>query len=109
MSSSELIGDEDEAVARDEEVVALRSKGQSFVRIARDLGFRRGADATAAFNRALLRRPSSEQQQLRNEETSRLDRLAKGVEESEDLSAADKARRLGVIERLRRGLGAAEA
>jgi hypothetical protein len=92
------------SVAQDDEVLALRGKGQSFVRIARDLGLRRGADATAAFNRAIRRRPSDEQRVLRQDESSRLDTLAKRVEQNGDLSAEDKARRLGVIDGLRRVL-----
>jgi hypothetical protein len=41
---------------------------------------------------------------LRQDESSRLDTLAKQVEQNTDLSAEDKARRLGVIDGLRRVL-----
>jgi hypothetical protein len=93
---------------QDDKVLALRGRGQSFVRIARDLGLRRGADATAAFNRALRRRSSDEQQQLRQDETSRLDTLARRVEQNDGLTPEDRARRLRVIEGLRRSLLASD-
>jgi hypothetical protein len=102
--SNDLESANQSSVAQDDEVLALRGKGQSFVRIARDLGLGRGADATAAFNRAIRRRPSDEQRVLRQDESSRLDTLAKQVEQNTDLSAEDKARRLGVIDGLRRVL-----
>jgi hypothetical protein len=106
--SSDVESVNDTKVAQDDEVLALRGKGQSFVRIARDLGLRRGADATAAFNRALRRRSSDEQRQLRQDESSRLDTLAKRVEQNTELSAEDKVRRLGVIDGLRRSLLASD-
>lgn len=90
--------------ARDDEVLALRDRGLSFVRIARDVGLQRGSEATEAFNRALRRRPVVEQRQLRAGESARLDALEKRVEQNPGLSARDKARQLQVVEGLRRRL-----
>ena len=94
-------GDHDNET-RDDDVVTRRGKGQSFVRIARELGLRRGAEASEAFNRSLRRRPVVEQRQLRDEESARLDALAKRVDQNGDLSAQDKARQRQVLDRLRR-------
>jgi hypothetical protein len=90
--------------ARDDEVLTLRDSGLSFTRIARDLGLQRGVEATEAFNRALRRRPTVEQRQLRADESARLDILANRVQQNPRLSAPDKARQLQVVEELRRRL-----
>jgi AraC-like DNA-binding protein len=86
---------------RDGEVLRLRSSGRTFARISRDLEFERPLDAQRAFKRAVHRLPSDQQDQVRQQETSRLDRLAARVNADTDGSDEDRARRLVAIERLR--------
>ncbi len=85
----------------DHEVLKLRRAGQAFARISRDLKLKRPADAQRAFQRAVLRLPEGEQAEVRLQESSRLDRLAKRVTEDTDTSSEDRTRRLAAIERLR--------
>jgi len=85
----------------DGEVLRLRRSGRAFSRISRDLQLKRPADAQRAFQRAVRRLPEGEQEAVREQETSRLDRLAEQVTADEDTSAEDRTRRLAAIERLR--------
>ncbi|MGH9179110.1 MAG: hypothetical protein ACRD0N_11235 [Acidimicrobiales bacterium] len=85
----------------DDEVLRLRTDGKSFATIARALDFERARDANAAFNRALRRRPESEQVALRRNEQDRLDRLAEVVKADEALGADVRARRLLAVDKLR--------
>jgi hypothetical protein len=68
-----------ETTDRDQEALALRDQGQSFGGIARILGLDGACAANAAFNRALRRRPISEQAWLRSRESVRLDAVASRV------------------------------
>jgi hypothetical protein len=61
----------------------------------------RPVDAQQAFQRAVSRLPAGEQDRIRREETTRLDRLAVQVNADASISIDDRARRLAVIERLR--------
>jgi hypothetical protein len=87
--------------ATDGEVLRLRSRGQAFAKISRVLEFERPKDAEAAFQRALRRLPTAEQALVKQEETSRLDRMTARVEADMDRTPEDRARRLVAIERLR--------
>jgi hypothetical protein len=86
---------------QDERVLELREKRRSFAAIARIVGYERVGEVPAAFNRALRRRPPKEQAALRKAELARLEAMAQRVRENKDLTAADAARKLGVVDRLR--------
>jgi hypothetical protein len=85
----------------DGEVLRLRRSGRAFGRISRDLELKRPVDAQRAFQRAVRRLPEEEQEAVREQESSRLDRLAEQVTADTGSSAEDRARRLVAIERLR--------
>jgi hypothetical protein len=91
----------DPSVATDSEVLRLRSSGQGFARISRELGLEGAVYAHEAFRRAVGRLPADEQDRVRREESSRLDRLAAQVNADTTTSSEDRARRLAVIDRLR--------
>jgi hypothetical protein len=85
----------------DEKVLRLRGEGQTYARISRDLGLERAADAHKAFRRALGRLAGPEAQRLRDEEMSRLDRLAERVRADPTKNDMDRAKQLKTIERMR--------
>jgi hypothetical protein len=87
--------------ALDGEVLRLRSSGRAFARISRDLELERPVDAQRAFQRAVGRLPVGEQDQVRQQESSRLDRLAERVNADTTKPVEDRTRRLAAIERLR--------
>jgi hypothetical protein len=87
--------------ARDDKALELRVGGKSFVAIAKILGYERANHANEAFNRALRRKPASEQTELRGQELSRLDAMADGVKGDKGLGPEDAARRLRTVDRLR--------
>jgi transposase-like protein len=89
---------------RDEMVLALREEGRTYAGIARELGIERTLDANAAFNRALRRRPSEEQESLRNHEVARLDALAERLRRRSDLDEAEMTRRIRSLDRLKKTL-----
>jgi len=91
----------DDTPARDDKALELRVRGKSFVAIAKTLAYERANHANEAFNRALRRKPASEQDELRGQELSRLDAMAKGVKDNDALPPEDVARRLRTVERLR--------
>ena len=91
----------DPSEAIDGDVLRLRSSGQAFARIRRDLRLKRPGDAQRAFRRAIHRLPPGEQAQVRQQESSRLDRLADKVAADTDMPVEDKTRRLAAVERLR--------
>lgn len=93
----------------DEKVLRLRSKGQPYARISRDLGLDRGVDAQRAFVRALERLPAPDAERVRGEEMSRLDRLADRVRGDGAQNDMDRARRLKTIDRMRTQIGAGPA
>jgi hypothetical protein len=86
---------------RDDEVLKLRLEGRTFARIAKSVGYSRSSEANDAFNRALRRKPSAEQADLRRHELARLDSLLEGVRRNAELAPEDRARRLRSVERLR--------
>jgi hypothetical protein len=93
------VSDPSEAV--DDDVLRLRRQGQAYARISRDLGLDRAADAQQAFLRAVRRLPAADAEQVREEELSRLDRLAERVHADTSKNDLDRARQLKTIERMR--------
>jgi hypothetical protein len=89
------------SVTTDSEVLRLRSTGQGFAVISRELGMAGAVEAHEALQRAVRRLPAAEQDRVRREESSRLDRLAAQVNADTTTSVEDRARRLAVIDRLR--------
>ena len=85
----------------DDEVLRLRGEGHPYARISRDLGLDRAADAQQAFRRALRRLPDLDAKRVRDEEVSRLDRLAERVRGDARKNDMDRARQLKTIERMR--------
>ena len=85
----------------DDEVLRLRRQGQTYARISRALGLDRAADAQQAFRRAVRRLPVADAEQVREEELSRLDRLAEQVRADTSKNDIDRARQLKTIERMR--------
>lgn len=85
----------------DEKVLRLRSEGQAYARISRDLGLDRAADAQQAFKRALRSLPAADAERVRVQEMSRLDRLAERVRADATRNETDQARQLKTIKRLR--------
>jgi hypothetical protein len=79
----------------------LRRQGQAYARISRNLGLDRAADAQQAFRRAVRRLPAADAEQVREEELSRLDRLAERVRTDTSKNDMDRARQLKAIERMR--------
>jgi hypothetical protein len=61
----------------------------------------RAADAQQAFRRALRRLPTLDAKRIRDEEVSRLDRLAERVRADTRKNDMDRARQLKTIERMR--------
>ena len=95
----------DQSETVDNEVLRLRRQGQSYARISRDLGLERAAAAQQAFRRALGRLPEADASRVREEEISRLDRLAAQVRADTTKGDLDRARQLKTIERLRGQIG----
>jgi hypothetical protein len=91
----------DPSETTDGEVLRLRSSGRAFARISRDLHLGGPLDAQRAFQRAVHRLPTGERDQVRAQESSRLDRLAERVHADTSGSDEDRTRRLAAIERLR--------
>ena len=91
----------DGSEAIEDEVLRLRSSGQAFARISRELRLERPADARRAFQRAVRRLSPGEQAEIRQQESNRLDRLAEKVIADTDKPPEEKTRRLATVERLR--------
>ncbi len=91
----------DDSSARDDKALDLRCKGTSFASIARSLGYPRAHDANEAFNRALRRRPPTEQATLRDEELARLDALGEEVRARGSIAPEDIAGHLRVLQHLK--------
>jgi len=89
---------------RDEETLALRDQGRSFIGIAGILGLDSAQAANAAFNRALRGRTNAQQAWLRSREAARLDALASRVRGRDDLSVEEVVRHLQVLKRQRKAL-----
>lgn len=91
-------------IDRDERALTLRDQGWSFSEIARALDVDGASEAAAAFNRALGRRPDSEQAWLRSREVARLDALASRLRWRDDLSVEDVVRHLHILQHQRKML-----
>jgi hypothetical protein len=91
-------------VDRDEQTLALRDEGRSFAGIAQVLGLDNARVANAAFNRALRRRPKTQQDWLRSREMMRLDAVASRVRQRDDLSVEEVIRRLRGVKQQRKTL-----
>lgn len=91
----------------DDKVLVLRSGGGSFKSIAETLGLEKSGTAIKAFNRALRRRPVSEQETLLADELHRLDVLEARVRANTSLEGSECDRRLRAIVRIRAMVSAA--
>ncbi|HLI00956.1 MAG TPA: hypothetical protein VKV06_09235 [Acidimicrobiales bacterium] len=89
---------------RDREVLRLRRVGWSFSRISRELHLERPSEAQRMLQRAINGLPEPEQREVREQESSRLDRLAARVTADNEQTPEDRDRRLAAIERLRTSL-----
>jgi hypothetical protein len=89
-------------IDRDEQVLALRDRGQPFAGIAQVLDLDSARAANAAFNRALRGRPNSEQAWLRSREVARLDALASRLRGRDDLRVEDVVHRLRGLQHQRK-------
>jgi len=89
---------------RDEETLALRDQGRSFIGIAGILGLDSAQAANAAFNRALRRQSNAEQTWLRSRELARLDALTSRLRGRDDLSVEEVIRRLRGLKQQRKTL-----
>ena len=91
-------------IDRDEQSLALRDEGRSFVGIAGILGLDSARAANAAFNRALRGRTNAQQAWLRSREVARLDALASHVRGRDDLSVEEVVRHLRALKHQRKAL-----
>jgi hypothetical protein len=85
----------------DDRVLELRASGETFMAIARQLGFETIRNAREAFNRALRRKPPVEQDSLRHQELAHLDAIAEGVRAAGRYGPEDSARLLAKVEQMR--------
>lgn len=85
-----------------EQVIGLRSDGQSFASIARTIGVERSLEAFTIFVEAIAERSPAERKKLRAEENSRLDRLEQRTRRLTDIGERD--RKLASIQKLRQRL-----
>ena len=90
-----------------DQVIALRSDGQSFSAIAKTVGVAKSRDAFGLFADAVATRSRAEQVRLRAEETRRLDALEKRTRRIED--EAERDRKLTSLQGLRDRLAGAVA
>ena len=94
----------DDTSTRDDEVLELRTAGQSFAAIARKQGHGRASEAREAFNRAIRRRPAKVRAGLRIQEIARLDAMVEAFRSSRKLDQAEIAKRLRAVDQLRASL-----
>lgn len=87
-------------VDRDEQVLALRTRGRSFVKIAAELGFSGGREAVIAYRRAIEQQPAKEQAAIRATERRRFAAMRESVRSNASLTPEDVATRLARIDRL---------
>jgi hypothetical protein len=87
--------------AVDDKVLALRTHGQSFAAIARTVGLEKAGEANRAFNRALRRRSTDQQDEIRVAENRRLDRMAGAVSANTALGPEEVDKRMRAIGVLR--------
>lgn len=89
----------------DEEVVALRERGQSYSAVASALGLKRAVNAQEAFVRAMRNLPQGEGKALRARELARLDQLEARIRSRDADEPAKMARHLGALAALRETMG----
>ena len=85
----------------DEEVVALRERGQSYSAVARALGIKRAVNAQEAFVRAMRSLPETERKALSRRESKRLDELEARIRSRDADQPAKMERHLAALEALR--------
>ena len=85
----------------DEEALTLRDQGQTFAAVARSLGFKRAADARAAFLRALRQREGTDRDRLTDREFGRLDELEARIRFRDADHPEKMERRLVALEQMR--------
>jgi len=89
------------AVSEDDRVLALRSEGRSFGRIAKTVGLADGRAALDAFHRSLRRQAPDRQAALRRAELARLAKLSVHLDHCASFDPAELNRQRRVVERLR--------
>jgi hypothetical protein len=94
----------DDTIERDDQVLELRTSGQSFTSIAKTVGYGRASETREAFNRALRRRPVEVRAALRSQEMVRLDAMADAFRSKSNLDDEEIGRRLRAVDQLRASL-----
>jgi hypothetical protein len=89
----------------DEEVVALRDRGQSYSAVAGALGLKRAVDAQDAFVRGMRSLSDSEGKALRARELARLDQLEERIRTRDANEPAKMERHLNALAALRESMG----
>lgn len=85
----------------DEEVVALRERGQSYSAVASALGMKRATNAQEAFVRAMRSLPENERKALQGREAARLDQLEVRIRSRDANEPVKMERHLVALEALR--------
>jgi hypothetical protein len=85
----------------DEEVVALRERGQTYSAVARALGMRRATNAQEAFIRAMRSLPEPQRKALHRREWERLDQLEARIRSRDAQEPVKMERHLVALEALR--------
>jgi hypothetical protein len=89
----------------DEEVVALRDRGNSYSAVASALGLKRAVDAQEAFLRAMRSLSENEAKALRARELARLDQLEARIRSRDANEPAKMTRHLNALAELRQTMG----
>ncbi|MGH9105564.1 MAG: hypothetical protein ACRDZX_06950 [Acidimicrobiales bacterium] len=89
----------------DEEVVALRERGQSYSAVARALGLKRAVNAQDAFARVMRSLPEKDRQTLHTHELARLDQLEARIRSRDIDEPVKMERHLAALEALRQLMG----
>lgn len=89
----------------DEEVVALRDRGQSYSAVAGALGLKRAVDAQEAFIRAMKSLSEADGRALRGREMGRLDQLEARIRSRDAEQPEKMERHLNALAALRQSMG----
>ncbi|HET9059443.1 MAG TPA: hypothetical protein VFN61_05940 [Acidimicrobiales bacterium] len=89
----------------DEEVVALRDRGQSYSAVAGALGLKRAVDAQEAFIRAMRSLSEADGRALRGREMGRLDQLEARIRSRDAEQPEKMERHLNALAALRESMG----
>ncbi len=89
----------------DEEVVALRERGQSYSAVAAALGIKRAVNAQEAFVRAMRSLSDPDSKALRARELGRLDQLEARIRSRDANEPVKMARHLDALAALRDSMG----